>query len=190
MFRQQTRASNASEEATLSEAVKCQDCQAPATIHTVLIAGENSHTEIHLCQECAAKRKITPPGPSAVDVSMFVQQILGAIGAMPGGVPGELARLECPDCQAKFMDFRKEGRLGCPYDYVMFREGLMPLLFRVHRSKKHNGKRPLRGLAPVEQPNAVRKLRRQLRLAIEQEDFIAAANLRDQIQQKDSEHEP
>ena len=30
-------------------------------------------------------------------------------------------------CQITFLEFRNSGRLGCPYDYEVFREELMPL---------------------------------------------------------------
>ncbi len=32
----------------------------------------------------------------------------------------------------KFVEFRNSGRLGCPNDYVEFRDELMPLLENIH----------------------------------------------------------
>ena len=41
-----------------------------------------------------------------------------------GQTAEELARLDqrsCPVCGITFFEFRNQGRLGCPYDYVCFR---------------------------------------------------------------------
>ncbi|QDU61349.1 UvrB/uvrC motif protein [Planctomycetes bacterium Pan216] len=97
----------------------------------------------------------------------------------------ELAKLQCPDCGIKYMEFRKEGRLGCPYDYVIFRDGIVPLLDRVHRATHHTGKRPRRSCESVESPNAIRGLRYRLKQAIHTEDFEEAARLRDEIRAKE-----
>ena len=48
-----------------------------------------------------------------------------------GETAEELARLDqrsCPVCGITFLEFRKQGRLGCPHDYVCFAEELEPLL--------------------------------------------------------------
>ena len=49
------------------------------------------------------------------------------IGQHVGQLTDELARLTCPVCGIKYMEFRAEGRLGCPHDYTVFRAGLEPL---------------------------------------------------------------
>ena len=61
-----------------------------------------------------------------------------------GQLTDELARLTCPACGIKYMEFRSEGRLGCPHDYQVFRTGLEPLLNKIHRADRHVGKRPRR----------------------------------------------
>ncbi|MBY0588941.1 UvrB/UvrC motif-containing protein [bacterium] len=102
--------------------------------------------------------------------------------------PVDLAELRCPDCGTTFLDFRRTGKLGCPYDYVVFRDGLIPLLDRVQRSQHHTGKKPLRASEVVEAHSPVRALRFQLRQAIESEEYQQAAKIRDLIRAREKQN--
>ena len=64
-----------------------------------------------------------------------------------GETAEELARLDqrsCPVCGITFLEFRKQGRLGCPHDYVCFDAELEPLLLNIHGETRHVGKVPKR----------------------------------------------
>ena len=98
----------------------------------------------------------------------------------------ELARLACPICGIKFMEFRAEGRLGCPHDYEVFRAGLKPLLERSQRADRHHGKRPARQQVNAQRQRELLDLRQQLREAVEREAYETAAKLRDLIRQKET----
>ena len=87
------------------------------------------------------------------------------------------------------MEFRSDGRLGCPADYEVFRAGLLPILQRIHRATRHVGKVPRR-LAPENRAAEVLKLRQQLRRAVDAENYELAAQLRDLIRQKEGSDEP
>ena len=52
----------------------------------------------------------------------------------PGSLrePSPADKQVCPVCQITFLEFRNSGRLGCPYDYEVFRDELMPLLENIH----------------------------------------------------------
>lgn len=102
----------------------------------------------------------------------------------------DLAKLRCPDCGATYLDFRRTGRLGCPYDYHVFGSGLAALLDRVHRARRHVGKRPCRPRRSPETDRQIRSLRRLLRSAVDAEDYAQAALLRDQIRCKERENGP
>ncbi len=104
--------------------------------------------------------------------------------------PVDLAQLRCPDCGTTFLDFRRTGRLGCPYDYVVFRHGLIPLLDRVQRSQHHTGKRPQRAAEVIEAHSPIRALRQRLRQAVEAEDYQQAAQIRDLIRARESQNGP
>src|SRR5262249_31924504 len=101
----------------------------------------------------------------------------------------ELARLTCPECGIKYMEFRAEGRLGCPRDYEVFRLGLEPLLQRIHRASRHVGKSPRRPPTAALLAELI-NLRKELRAAVDAEAYEEAARLRDLIRQKEATGEP
>ncbi len=86
------------------------------------------------------------------------------------------------------MEFRAQGRLGCPHDYTVFRVGLEPLLQRIHRATRHVGKAPRR-VVPAERHAERVELRRRLQAAIEAEAYEEAARLRDLLREKEATDE-
>ncbi|CAN5518671.1 UvrB/UvrC motif-containing protein [soil metagenome] len=165
--------------------MKCQSCSNPATVHLADIGTNGQKNEMHLCQECAEKKKIVN-SKEEINLPVILQTLLGAhVGAQSD----ELARLTCPACGIKYMEFRAEGRLGCPHDYDVFRIGLEPLLRRIHRKIRHTGKIPRR--RPKSMPVHVEllEMRNQLRTAVEAEQFEEAARVRDLIRQKEAADE-
>jgi protein arginine kinase activator len=79
-------------------------------------------------------------------------------------------------------DFRQTGRLGCATCYATFEQSLRELLRRVHGNAKHRGRHyepPPPNL--LEGLSTLGELRERLRLAITNEQFELAAQIRDQI---------
>jgi protein arginine kinase activator len=163
--------------------VKCQLCSNPATVHLTDIV-QNKKREVHLCQSCAEAQHLVQK--SQLNLPAILQNL---IGAHLGPQAGELARLACPACGLKYMEFRAEGRLGCPNDYAVFRQGLLPLLQRHHRGQRHVGKSPRRRDDPARQARLV-ELRRRLQRAVDAEAYEEAARLRDLLRQKEATDEP
>jgi protein arginine kinase activator len=97
--------------------------------------------------------------------------------------------LACPDCGMTLADFRTKGRLGCPKDYEIFRAHLRPLLQRVHNAESHTGRLPGVDEAERERRNELNGLRAQLEKAVGSEDYENAAQLRDAIQQLETQEE-
>jgi len=162
--------------------MKCQSCANPATVHvTDVINGTKK--ELHLCQSCAEQQQLLKD--KELNLPAILQTL---IGQHVGQLTDELARLTCPACGIKYMEFRAEGRLGCPHDYEVFRVGLEPLLQRIHRADRHVGKQPRCRLSPTRQAELV-ELRGQLRAAVETEAYEEAARLRDLIRQKEATDE-
>src|SRR5436309_5603720 len=115
---------------------KCQSCSSQATFHFTDIV--NGHKEeVHLCQNCAEEKQLIQK--QELNFPAILQNL---IGQHIGQLTDELARLTCPACGIKYMEFRAAGRLGCPHDYEVFRVGLEPLLQRLHRAGRHVGKTP------------------------------------------------
>jgi protein arginine kinase activator len=163
--------------------VKCQFCSKEATVHLTDIV-HNHKREVHLCQSCAEKQHLVQK--KELNLPAIIQNL---IGAHLGGQSGTLARLACPACGIRYMEFRAEGRLGCPHDYAVFREGLLPLLQRIHRGGTHVGKTPRRAPNPARQAQMV-ELRRRLQAAVDAEAYEEAARLRDLLREKEATDEP
>lgn len=120
-----------------------------------------------------------------------------AAGMVPPSGRGPLDR--CPRCSATMAQLRDTGLLGCPMCYEAFFPQLLPLIQRFHEGGgDHRGKQPKRMLAgeapapkpkkrakPAPDPETVRRkieqLRRELSEALSQEDYRAAALLRDTL---------
>ncbi len=174
--------------------MKCQFCDNPATVHLTDIVNKKKR-ELHLCEGCARKHDLIPDdSPPQVNLQALLNLILGHPQAGgppdPPAAPGaDPAALKCPACGLKYVQFRADGRLGCPHDYDAFRHALEPLLERVHRGTRHAGKVPaaVRRTAAAEE---VRDLKRRLTDAVAAEKYEDAARLRDLIRQKEASDEP
>jgi protein arginine kinase activator len=87
------------------------------------------------------------------------------------------------------MEFRAQGRLGCPHDYNVFRVGLEPLLQRIHRATRHQGKAPRQGTSSPGRFAELVELRRLLQESLEAEAYEEAARLRDLLRKKEATDE-
>jgi protein arginine kinase activator len=148
----------------------------------------NEEKEMHLCARCAeAKQLVNKQGAKQeLNLPAILQTLFGQ---HLGPQSDELARLACPECGLGYMEFRAQGRLGCPHDYEVFRTGLAPLLQRIHRSTRHAGKSPRRG-EPLPGDEGLRELRRRLQQAIQAEAYEEAARLRDLLRKKEEPDAP
>jgi protein arginine kinase activator len=162
--------------------VKCQFCSNPATVHLADIV-DKQKKELHLCQSCAESHDLVKK--DSLNLPAILQSL---IGQHLGQETDALARLTCPACGIKYMEFRGQGRLGCPHDYAVFRTGLEPLLLRIHRHTRHIGKFPRR-IVPPGRPAELVELRRLLQTAVETEAYEEAARLRDLLRQKEAADE-
>jgi protein arginine kinase activator len=163
--------------------MKCQSCSNPATVHlTDIVAGQKK--ELHLCEACAEQKQLVKE--QELNLPAILQTLIGQHIGQP---TDELARLTCPVCGIKYMEFRAEGRLGCPHDYQAFRVGLEPLLQRIHRAGRHVGKVPRCWPNSAALAAELMELRGKLRVAIDAEVYEEAARLRDLIRQKEATDE-
>jgi protein arginine kinase activator len=178
-------------------AMKCQQCDKQAVFHiTELETGEVR--ELHLCEDHARSYLNqsenggggTPAEPKPAGGALTVSQ-----------TADELALLDqkaCDMCGITFFEFRNQGRLGCPHDYVHFEKELEPLIANIHGATRHPGRRPSRPpAAGGEEPGAaaaagglpegtdeltgVIGLRQSMKDSIAREDYEKAREERDAI---------
>jgi protein arginine kinase activator len=166
--------------------MKCQQCDKPATFHITELTGGKPQ-ELHLCEEHARQYLTAPAGEPAASGNMAA--VLAHQMAI-GQTAEELARLDqqaCPVCGITFYEFRSQGRLGCPHDYVCFQAQLEPLIVNIHGESEHVGKRPARPAGGSERRTQLIRLRREMKEAIDDEHYERASKLRDEIQRIESE---
>ena len=129
-----------------------------------------------MCRKCAEMRQLISSADKP-NLPMVVKKFVGNVGFMTA----ELAKLRCPDCGIKYMDFRKTGRLGCPYDYICFQAELEPPIVNIHGETEHTGKVSARFPEGTESRTQLIRLRREMKEAIDEEDYELASKLRDDI---------
>lgn len=161
--------------------MKCQKCAKPATFHiTDIEAGKPR--EYHFCDE-HARHHLTPSEVEVEPPAMGELAKKLVVTGTAGGArePSTASQQVCPNCQISFAEFRSTGRLGCPYDYEIFRDELMPLLENIHDETRHSGKVPRRAPRNSQQQTTLIQLRNDLKRAVAAEDYEAAARIRDSI---------
>lgn len=165
--------------------MKCQKCEKPATFHITELTGPKP-VELHLCEE-HAREYLTDSEPEQTPGTSLAGALANQLTA--GGVSQtaeELARLDqqaCDICGITFFEFRNQGRLGCPHDYVCFQKELDPLILNIHGDLEHVGKRPKRSQGNTDRLTELIRLRRELKEAVSGENYERASELRDEIRQ-------
>jgi protein arginine kinase activator len=163
---------------------KCLRCTKQATLHITELKGGKS-LSLHLCEACAKEYLNT------VEVGGIPDEFSGSPKEVSepeeGEDAGESSSRTCPYCGISFKQFRSQGRLGCPRDYEVFHDELLPLLESIHRETQHVGKFPPRVSDSSRRQFELVRLRSELKTAIDDEQYERAAQLRDQIQQIESE---
>lgn len=160
--------------------MKCQHCEKPATFHITELTGPELE-ELHLCAEHA--QQYLAPSQQEDDTPSSIAGLL-AQQLNLGQTAEDLARLDqesCPVCGITFYEFRQAGRLGCPHDYTCFEDELEPLILNIHGATEHKGKRPKHGLKDAGLQTELIKLRRDMKEAIEREEYERASKIRDRI---------
>jgi protein arginine kinase activator len=165
--------------------MKCQRCEKPATFHITELTGPQPQ-EHHLCETCFKAHFVQAEEEPAAAAEASLAGMLAKqlkLGQAAEQLQ-ELDKRSCPQCGITFFEFRNQGRLGCPHDYVHFRKELLPLIANIHGEVRHVGKRPAGSAAKgtdTDWQTVLIRLRRELKEATSKEAYERAAELRDEI---------
>lgn len=153
----------------------CEICKTgEATVHLTQVI-DGSIKKLHLCEHCAQNSGFDLQGPiSITDI------LLGMGGKREDAAPPPTER-SCPRCHMRRSDFKKSGRFGCAVCYETFSEDLPPLLKAMHRNDRHVGKVPAAEAVKLHALRELGELQEKLERAIADENYEAAATLRDEI---------
>jgi protein arginine kinase activator len=165
---------------------KCHRCSKPATLHITELR-DGGVQELHLCENCANQYLQSSSEADAESTESFTGG--KSLESSEAAALEELDHLVCSSCGITFREFRSQGRLGCPHDYIEFARELTPLLENIHGSTQHVGKVPKRAPDESQRQYQLIKLRNDLRNAVEDEDYERAARLRDEIKSMEAELE-
>lgn len=160
----------------------CHRCEKnPASVHVTEVKNfdspgdpQNEVVEQHLCTGCAQQLDLPQVGipPKVANLWKLLQFHTQKVKT-----------LTCPDCGMTLEELRRRGRVGCAKDYEVFRDYLDELLNRMHGSGSHVGRLPGVPEGSLERIHQVTSLKKELDLAIRDEDYERAATLRDEIQE-------
>jgi protein arginine kinase activator len=161
--------------------MKCQKCgKRDADTHVKrVINGE--FEEYDLCSECAKEMGYTNM------FSDFASDFNSLLGSFFGNaLPARTQATRCEVCNTGYADIARTGMMGCANCYKIFADQLMPTIRRVHGNTTHCGKHSKAyKVQPVEEKkedtSKLENLKKQLDIAVKNQEFEKAAQLRDEI---------
>lgn len=148
-----------------------------------------------LCGECAAQLRengelqdITSMiGNFADPFSNLHHNLFGGFFGIPAQIPSQVNKT-CPECGTSFREIAKSGKVGCPACYTTFSDELADLIQSVHGTTTHNGNVPARHRVKMERTEKLKELKKELKVAIDHEEYERAASLRDEIRKLENEN--
>lgn len=146
----------------------CQGCTQAAKVFLTLVSGGKAETYA-CCEGC-------PTLEAGPNEGCFLPSL--ALG-LKLSIPVPLGRGKCPTCGFRWADFERVHRMGCPACYEAHAQQAMATIARIQPGLAHQGRRPF----DAEADGVVRltKAKAALKAALKEEDYEAAAVLRDQI---------
>ncbi len=160
------------------ELKKCELCgKNDAVIHVQQIMGSEI-IDIHLCEKCAKNRGITAEKTS---LDLSISELLTGLLNITSEVKSEIEKKVCPSCGLTYKEFQKEGKLGCPECVQLFRKEIYAILDNISGTHQHTGRYPSKLKEFKMLLIDKEQMKQQLKDAIKNEDYEAAAVLRDKI---------
>jgi protein arginine kinase activator len=160
--------------------MQCDVCQTKeATVFLTQIV-DGKMQKVNLCEGCSKEKGVNDP------TGFALADLLLGLGASEE-IEKSPAAQKCPICGFTQADFKKTGRLGCSNCYIVFADGIAPMLKNMHKGTQHTGKTPTAFHKIREHDEKIKALQENLSKAIDAEEFELAANLRDQIRQVEAE---
>lgn len=170
--------------------MKCQNCgENDANFkYTEIVNGVKK--ELNLCGECAKKLGVEDLNFNIpIDFSSFFGDFLNEYddtGFIPMLTPTN--KLQCDVCKMTYDEFMNTGRFGCSNCYDVFADKIEPVLKRLHGNTKYLGRKatPNNNTINTEikkENSELSNLKKELKIAIKEENYEKAAVLRDKIKE-------
>lgn len=163
----------------------CQLCnKAQATVHLTEVNHNRESQVLHVCDDCSRTHGI------GYKLSVKIEEVTATVKGNPlGRLVKDVPDVTCPSCGLTYAEFRQKVRAGCEKDFEVFREGIVPLLQKIHGATKHLGKVPPDAADALQRERRLRDLEREMEALVKGEQYEKAAQIRDEIR-KLSEEKP
>ncbi len=159
----------------------CEECgKNEATVHIQAMLPDGTTSTRSLCQPCMNKLRAMP-GIYALDISEFLGALFERIRQSRQEKDSDRFDATCPVCGLSYAEYKKDMKLGCAGCYKAFREPIEEMLVRRNGSALYVGGMPDGESALNLDIYQVKKLREQMKRAVEEEKFETAAAIRDEI---------
>lgn len=167
----------------------CEHCHENEAKITYTIVEGNDMRQKHVCPSCfqdfLAKQFPASQIPP-IDIQPMIQELLSLFQGKDAEGEGDRS---CPVCGRSLKEFRKTGMFGCDSCYDTFAEELKALLLRMQGAERHEGTMPEAFRKDREASEKEQALQSRLDLAVAEERYEDAAQLRDEIKAiKDARH--
>jgi protein arginine kinase activator len=162
---------------------KCQKCERPAT-HKFTRLIDGRAVDFYFCPEHAGEFSPLQKKHQAAQMNL-AELLAGLLKSEQGQKPeaAEESELRCPKCGQTYKQYRKTMLLGCSQCYRAFEKQLAQDLRKYHGTVRHRGKQAMASTPDSSNDEKLDALRKRLALAVDDEDFELAAQLRDQMRQ-------
>ena len=162
----------------------CENCKERQATITITQVKNGQKNERHTCEVCASKfhpfyfeMKEEP-----ISLQQFITNWFGSPPyANKASQNKKMNDVHCPTCQLTYRNFLKQGKVGCATCYEAFREYLPAILEKLQAGTSHITEEATSNLVQDDMNLQIQQLREQQKLAIEQERFEEAAQIRDTL---------
>ncbi len=156
--------------------MKCDVCGDRMAVFFVQQITKEASVELHLCETCAKERGFATAEDS-IDISL--NGIFKSAASIDGGESAKGST--CPACGFSLKEIKRQLRVGCAICYRHFRGEIISLMRHEGVEFSYQGQLP-----PKLKEFGTRKidpdsLRRELKKAIDREDYELAAYYRDRL---------
>jgi protein arginine kinase activator len=158
----------------------CEHCKQRHASVTITQVQNGTKLERHYCEVCASQ--FHPFHFDAQEEPISLHQLMSNWFGMPTKKTQAEPKkaLNCPSCGFTYRQFLKVGKFGCPTCYDTFRSQLPSVLQRIQADVQHVGYKQQNDQS-LKIQDQIDTLRQQMHIAISEENFEKAAQLRDQI---------
>ncbi len=163
----------------------CQKCKSKEANTHVKSVINGEYTEYMLCSECAKEMGYTN---LFTEMHSDFNSILGSF--FSNALPARSETTRCSVCGSTYHDIATSGKVGCANCYDLFLSELMPSIRQIHGNTNHCGKiveyEESQEVLPQPsdtQDTQIEKLKKELKEAVEKQNFELAAQLRDKIKE-------